>query len=213
MFKFNQFLSFRSMGRKDLKQSYLRRHLSLQVFQSFCFMGQKDKKQFRRTGASKKPQKIVSQILVTGSLLAMAIPGQPALANKSYRVCAEELLETGLSEEVVANACAAALKPGDLSYCVSKVFDNTTEEVEAASILFSCQRVRRPKELAECVIDIQEAIAEASSQIVIDSCRRSLLPERYADCAIGLYNQLLLEPEEILSSCLEPNTLVVTEDN
>lgn len=135
----------------------------------------------------------------------MTIPTGPALAGNSYRTCAENMQAVGISEDIAANVCAGALKPENLSRCVSKIYDNAIEGVAPSFILFNCQRVRRPEELATCVADILNEIPDASSELTIESCRRSLLPERYASCAIGLYEQLQLPSTEIFATCLNPD--------
>lgn len=140
----------------------------------------------------------------------MAIPTGRALADNSYQTCAEEMLGIGISSEIAADVCAGALKPDNLSSCVTKLYDSSIE-VSPPFILFNCQRVRRPKELATCVVDILDNIPEASSEIVIENCRRSLLPKRYASCAIGLSEQLELSSTDILASCLNPKDLVSIE--
>lgn len=148
--------------------------------------------------------------LVSGSLLGMAIPTGPALADNSYQTCAQEMLGVGFSSETAADVCAGAFKPDNLSRCVSRINESNIE-VSPPLILFNCQRVRRPKELATCVVDILENIPEASSEIVIESCRRSLLPTRYASCAIGLYAELGLSSTDVFASCLNPKDVVSIE--
>ncbi len=171
-------LNFNRIGVSQAKKHWGRRWLSLTVIQ-----------------------------LVTGGLLGMTIPRGQALAGNPYQTCAEEMLEIGISSEIAANVCAGALKPKNLSRCVSKIYENAIEGVDPSFILFNCQRVRRPEELGTCVGDILENIPDASEEIVIESCRRSLLPERYASCAIGLYEQLGLTSTDIFATCLNPQEL------
>ncbi len=142
--------------------------------------------------------------LVTGGLLGLTIPRGQALADNSYQTCAEEMLGAGISSDVAADACAGALKPENLSSCVTQIYDSTVEGVDPSSILFNCQRVRRPQELGTCVVDILENIPEANSEIAIENCRQSRLPQLYGSCAIGLYQQLQMPYTEIFASCLNP---------
>lgn len=170
---------------------------------------------FNRLGFSQKEGRrwlsLTVMPLVAGGFLGMTIPRGQALAGNPYQTCAEEMLQIGISSDVAANVCAGALKPENLSRCVSKIYDNAIEGIDPSFILFNCQRVRRPEELATCVADILENIPDAGEEIVIESCRRSLLPERYADCAIGLYRELQLPSTEIFASCLNPDDLVLIE--
>lgn len=142
--------------------------------------------------------------LVTGGLLGLTIPRGQALADNSYQTCAEAMLGAGISSDVAADACAGALKPENLSSCVSQISNNAIEGVAPSFILFNCQRVRRPEGLATCVTDILENIPEANSEIAIENCRQSRLPELYGSCAIGLYQQLQMPYTDIFASCLNP---------
>ena len=158
-----------------------------------------------------KVASLIFASLATGAFLGMTIPLKPALAKNPYQICAENLVAVGISEDTTAEVCAGALEPEILSECVSKISDSTLEGVDPPLILFNCQRVRRPEELGNCVVDILENIPDASKEIVMESCRRSLLPERYASCAIGLYEQLQLPSTEIFVNCLNPKDVVLIE--
>ncbi|MCL2933600.1 MAG: hypothetical protein MGG11_15525 [Trichodesmium sp. MAG_R03] len=161
------------------------------------------------------PKKYFSKLwiyLVTIQLfscsLLMAIPeAATAQANrKSFRICSRDLLSVGLSEEEVANACGAALKPRDLSKCVTKIYDNTTTEFPAEKILLNCQQVRRVDELGTCVENINTSVKDTFNEAtVLESCRLSLLPESFSSCVIGLSANLGLSTEELLATCLNPN--------
>ena len=59
--------------------------------------------------------------------------------------------------------------------------------------LDACRRVRRPLELATCVMMIHGStetmpLDDNGSKLVLDSCRKSLLPERYGRCVVGFRN-------------------------
>lgn len=130
-----------------------------------------------------------------------------AQANKkSFKICSEDLLSVGLSEAEVANACGAALKPRGLSRCVTKIYDNTTDELSAEDILFNCQRVRRFDELGTCVETINKSVTDKSNEAaILESCRLSLLPKRFSSCVVGLNTNVGLATEELLSNCLNPD--------
>ncbi|NEO27888.1 MAG: hypothetical protein F6K03_13625, partial [Kamptonema sp. SIO4C4] len=123
--------------------------------------------------------------------------------SEEFRACAEELLSTEINEDQVAIACAEALEPKDLSFCVEEMDYFTT--IDPLYALFACFRVRRPVELANCVVDIhydvlvkevreedttihninddfttaEQKALDPIALITLDHCRRSLLPERF----------------------------------
>ncbi len=148
--------------------------------------------------------------------LLMIIPevatAQPS--RKSFRICSRDLLSVGLSEEEVANACGAALKPRDLSKCVTRIYDSTTKELPAEEILFNCQRVRRVDELGNCVRKINKAVKDTSNEsAILENCRLSLLPESFSSCVIGLSYNVGLSTEELLTTCLNPNQEISEVDS
>jgi hypothetical protein len=73
-----------------------------------------------------------------------------------FDVCAGELNALGIPPEKTSAACADALHPEDLSVCVLSIEKNT--EILAEDALESCYRVRRPVDLARCVVRINEQI-------------------------------------------------------
>ncbi len=163
-----------------------------------------------------KPWIYLVAIQLFSCSLLMAIPEvATAQANrKSFRICSRDLLSVGLSEEKVANACGAALKPRDLSRCVTRIYDNTTKELSAEKILFNCQRVRRVDELGNCVRKINKAVKDTSNEsAVLESCRLSLLPEGFSSCVIGLSSNVGLSTEELLTTCLNPNQEISEVDS
>ncbi len=142
----------------------------------------------------------VSQ-LATASLFALTIPSTPAKADVTpFEICGTELLRAQLSREVAASACAEALNPDDLSLCVLKIKDLTP--IPANNAVESCRRVRRPLELASCVVDISDRIKNAQGISVLDHCRRSLLPLRFSECVIGLSTEIDFSPPKALQTCI-----------
>ncbi len=139
--------------------------------------------------------------LVTASLLALTIPTTPAKAGvDQFQICAAELLRAQISREVASRACGEALYPKDLSLCVLKIKELTA--IPANNALSSCRRVRRPLELASCVVDISNRIENAQELSVLDRCRRSLLPLRFAECVIGLSTEIDFSPPKALETCI-----------
>lgn len=166
----------------------------------------------------------VSTPLVALSLLAMTVPAGSADAleirfNRSrnaYRFCARDLVASGVVPEAAA-ACAEAYRPREISDCVRKIKRRTP--IAAADALFNCRRVRRPEQLASCVVDITNKAGGAASATVLDHCRRSLLPQRFSDCVVGLKRQLNFPTDQLLGTCIdardelsqiEPNPLLIT---
>ncbi len=118
-----------------------------------------------------------------------------------YEICARELLEAGLPDSDVADACGEALHPADLSECVLEIEEETAIAPETA--LASCKRVRRPVDLASCVIDIDEDTERVIPLNALDYCRRSLLPLTFSDCVLGLREELLdLDPIPAMDVCI-----------
>ncbi|MFP4007939.1 MAG: hypothetical protein ACLFV6_07990 [Spirulinaceae cyanobacterium] len=93
--------------------------------------------------------------LVPAGLLAFSVPQEAKAHWNPFEICAEELLATeAISPEQAAFACAEALEPKDLSFCVIKI--NSFTPVDAVSALQACFRDRRPLELATCTVNITE---------------------------------------------------------
>ena len=118
------------------------------------------------------------------------------------------------------SACAQALIPKELSECVSRIKGGTPivsgdpeeQASKAIAIVDSCFRVRRPIDLANCVVDIQRAVLNSASdakpeetieagidysvtttdtqkspsELAMASCQASLLPGRHSECVIAL---------------------------
>lgn len=154
-------------------------------------------------------------------LLAMSIPIGPANARNMYDVCIGSLIAVGVSPQQAATACAGALIPKELSKCVSKVA--LTISVTADAAVDNCYRSRRPVDVGNCVIDINnevplnqdlpktnrvtetfsqpdvdsEAIVSSATQsvplLVLESCRRSLQPGVYSQCVTAVSRDIALD--------------------
>lgn len=154
--------------------------------------------------------------LGTVAIIPAAIVGEIGLGaaraaeNNPFAICAAELREAEVSESEALEACAEALEPDDLSWCVLRLYNSTS--VDGTSALRSCFRARRPVELATCAIDITRAFKEQpgtgtedAQQLALsalDGCRRSLIPTRFADCAVGLNRQSDFSQTNILNACI-----------
>ncbi len=141
-----------------------------------------------------------SQLAIAG-ILTMAIPPAPATASSNeFKTCAAELLRANISRNRAAAVCAEALYPEDLSLCVLKI--NAQTPIIADDALYGCQRVRRPLELASCVVDINRHTSNPEVLLAFDRCRRSLLPLRFSECVIGLSREIDFSSTEALETCI-----------
>ncbi|MGV2826452.1 hypothetical protein [Myxosarcina sp. GI1(2024)] len=122
-------------------------------------------------------------------------------SRDDFSDCASGLINSGISGEAAAIACADSLDPEELSACVTNIQNNT--EVASEEALLACYRVRRPEELASCVVDINTSLADTEPIIALNNCRRSLLPNRYADCTLGLQGSIPdLSGIEAMETCI-----------
>jgi hypothetical protein len=160
--------------------------------------------------------------LATVGVLITNIPIPSAQADNyqlnpsavDYQTCVKGVLSTGVQAKEAGAACAAALRPTDVSKCVTKI--NGQTKITGIDALNSCQRVRRPNELATCVVNINSLSKTPATDTlsILDSCRRSLLPERFAQCVVGLSGQINSPTSEIMNTCLDArDPLTSTLDN
>jgi hypothetical protein len=82
-------------------------------------------------------------------------------AGNPFDTCLSEIVNSGVTVEQANTACADALIPKELSYCVQKISNNT--KVKAEDALKNCYQVRRPVDMANCVVDINNTILGGNS--------------------------------------------------
>lgn len=142
-------------------------------------------------------------LVVSG--LALNFPAMAASVPSSYlndyRFCAARLLALNISGEAVSTACAAALEPKVLSTCVYDIQRQTS--ILATDALATCRQVRRPNELATCVVGISINSQEKTIPEVLNYCRRSLLPARFAECVVGLRREIAVTPVQAMDTCID----------
>ena len=152
---------------------------------------------------------------VTAGLAAAVVPAPLAIAQpfffsrdnqytpstRDYDRCTARLLDLKLPAEEAASACARALKPSDLSRCVTRVSD--VKGIAATDALEACRRVWRPQEMASCVVDIEGRVNGSTATEVLDYCRRSLLPDRFANCVVGVSRAVKSSPTQALDTCID----------
>lgn len=160
------------------------------------------------------PKNLAAMPLLVAGLALTAMPVQPTQAAtyynprpyrssaENYENCAAGLLSTGLQSEETADACAGALYPEALSSCVTTIDAET--ELTAEDALFGCRRVRRPHELASCVLGITGISTEGTAPLdVLTYCRRSLLPVRFSNCVAGIASQVTaFSTTEMMTNCI-----------
>lgn len=154
---------------------------------------------------------VLPAVIAGGFVAGVPLPVQAATyynpppyrsSVRDYNACAAELLGTGLSPEAASAACGGALYPKALSACVTSIDAGT--EIAAADALTGCRQVRRPQELASCVVGINGIKTEGTKPLeVLDYCRRSLLPVRFSNCVVGLTGQIpAYTTTEVMTSCI-----------
>lgn len=148
---------------------------------------------------------LAAQFLTVPAWLVMTLPSTaatiPTSYRNQYRSCAGRLLDVGISPEAAASACAAALRPTDLSKCVAKIEQQTA--IASVDALATCTQVRRPNELANCVVGISRNAEEDAVGSILNYCGRSLLPERFAECVVGLRIEADFTPTDAMTSCID----------
>ncbi len=128
-----------------------------------------------------------------------------------YRVCAAQLVDVvsksaevdaskqlDVTPERIAQSCAMAIRPKDLSACVASIQKYT--KISSLDALSSCRLARRPKELATCVVSVSQNTENKFNPQVLDYCGRSLLPVTYALCVVGLRREVGLPEEKLMGS-------------
>lgn len=149
--------------------------------------------------------------------LAMGLPSQALTATtyntdvdtsyyNEYRVCAARLLSLNLNAQAVSQACAAALRPRDVSLCVQRIQKHT--QIAATDALSTCKQVRYPRDLASCVVGINRYSKEALNPAVLTYCSRSLLPIRFAECVVGLQAETKVPTTQALDTCIDASDRV-----
>ncbi|WP_245602693.1 hypothetical protein [Gloeothece verrucosa] len=95
-------------------------------------------------------------IFLPAGLLALSIPVEPAHARNMYDVCVGQMVAVGVERQQAGAACAEALIPKELSKCVSRVA--LVVSVPAQEAVKNCFQSRRPVDVANCVVDINNQV-------------------------------------------------------
>ncbi|MEA5577880.1 hypothetical protein [Anabaena sp. UHCC 0451] len=121
--------------------------------------------------------------------------------RNDYRVCAAQLLSAGVTAQATSQSCASALRPRELSSCVTQIKKQT--QIDPTEALSSCRQARRPEDLATCVVGISKINQQAINQATLTYCGRSLLPVSFAECVVGLSKEVDLTPIQSLDTCID----------
>lgn len=167
----------------------------------------------RAAASSGSPfMRLMALPLTVAGLVALSLPAGSVTREyrstplgdrpRDYESCVRTLSGLQLAETEVAAACAAALYPRSLGECVSRISGDTA--IAATDALSTCRRVRRPNDLATCVVDISRGSSEETVLTnVLDNCRRSLLPVRFSSCVTGLRGGVpALSTDQAMTNCI-----------
>jgi hypothetical protein len=164
--------------------------------------------------STRRAVRLAALPLITAGLAWMTLPISAASASRyynpdpyrssaeDYNACAAEIASTGVEPEAAAAACGGALYPRALSSCVSGIDGGT--EIMATDALSGCRRVRRPEDLASCVVGITSISTTGTEPLdVLTYCRRSLLPKRFSNCVVGIAAEVpAYSTTETMDNCI-----------
>lgn len=184
------------------------------------FVGSIDERKARRFTYRKLTTKAIGFLAPSFAMvgwLAMGLPSRAITATSydvdvsnsyynEYRVCAARLLRINVAAPAVAKACANALRPRDVSLCITQIQKQT--QIAATDALSSCTRVRLPRDFASCVVGISHYSKEAANPAVLNYCGRSLLPVRFANCVVGLRAEIDVASTQALDTCIDASDQV-----
>ena len=150
--------------------------------------------------------KLTAPVLAMAGILGIPLPSKaisnPFIRNQNeYRVCAARLLSVGIQAETASNACAAALRPKEVSSCVGQIQQRT--QIPATDSLAFCGQSRRPNDLATCVVGIGTTSQETVNPAILSYCNRSLLPVKFGQCVVGLRSEIDFSPTQAMESCID----------
>lgn len=148
--------------------------------------------------------------LAVAGWMGSPLPGMAVTASyaNDYRVCAGRLLSVGVTPDAASVGCANALRPKELSLCVSRIQKQT--QIAATDALASCRQARRPEDLAACVVGISANAKEAVNPAALNYCSRSLLPVRFAQCVVGLRAETDSAPVQAMDNCIDASDRAVS---
>ncbi len=161
---------------------------------------------FNQTNRTIKLTAGLSASLFLATAFAVTLPDSAVaytygIYSNDYRICAARLLSAGVPAQSLSQACAQALRPGELASCVASIHRHT--ELGVLDALSSCKGARRPEELATCVVGISRNTKEPANPAVLNYCNRSLLPLNFAQCVVGLRLEIDVPPAQAMDTCID----------
>ncbi|HLO87416.1 MAG TPA: hypothetical protein VK203_20765 [Nostocaceae cyanobacterium] len=168
------------------------------------FSTKKDINSFHKQLNNSFYSKMTASGLAIAGLLLSSLPSvavSDAYYNNEYRYCVAKLLGTGLTAQPAAQGCAGALRPVELSACVTTIKAQT--KITPTDALSACRNARRPEDLATCVVGVSKSTQEAINPESLRYCGRSLLPVNFAKCVVGLRREINLTPIQALDVCID----------
>jgi hypothetical protein len=148
--------------------------------------------------------KLTAPALAITGLLISSLPSvavSDTYYGNDYRYCVGRLLRADVTAQAAAQGCAGALRPRELSACVTTIKDQT--KIAPLDALANCRKARRPVDFATCVVDISKNTQDAINPETLDYCNRSLSPVNFAKCVVGLRLETDITPQAALDTCID----------
>ncbi len=148
--------------------------------------------------------RVSAPVFAIAGVLGTTLPSNAlstSFRRNDYRVCAARLLSVGVPAEAASVACAAALRPREVSSCVGKIQRKT--QIPATDSLSFCGEARRPNDLATCVVGIGTRSQEIANPAILSYCSRTLLPVKFAQCVVGLRAEIDFSPTQAMENCID----------
>jgi hypothetical protein len=149
--------------------------------------------------------KLTAPALAIIGLLVSSLPSvavSDTYYGNDYRYCVGKLLRADFTAQAAAEGCAGALRPRELSACVTTIKGQT--KIAPLDALANCRKARRPEEFATCVVGVSKNTQEAINPESLRYCGRSLLPVNFAKCVVGLRREINdLTPIQALDTCID----------
>ncbi|MEM9216338.1 MAG: hypothetical protein AAGD25_18570 [Cyanobacteria bacterium P01_F01_bin.150] len=139
--------------------------------------------------------------LMATSANALPFQTRTAPTEKEFEACADILTDLEIDLTTIADVCGAAREPKALAKCIDNISSNTS--LTNADALAGCARVRRPFEMAECVVSLDDEFNSTLSSQVLGYCGRSILPDSFENCVEGLYDPDTTDAMVVMDACVE----------
>lgn len=142
-----------------------------------------------------------SWALTSQAAISFPLRSRPEPTEAQFEECTETLLGLGIEMTTVVDTCGSAAAPKALSSCIEDISVSTL--IPATDALAGCVRVRRPEEMATCVVDLDIEFVGALSSQVLGYCSRSLLPTIFKNCVQGVTSETVTDAMLVMDACGE----------